>query len=55
MNASSSSKRTLSLTLILVAAIAGATLLSACNTTEGFGEDVKSLGKGIEESASDNK
>ncbi len=29
--------------------------LAACNTVEGAGKDVKSLGKGVEETASDSK
>ena len=29
--------------------------LTACNTTEGAGKDIKSLGKGIEETAADAK
>lgn len=32
-----------------------AVALSACNTTEGAGRDIKSLGKGIEEAADDAK
>lgn len=38
-----------------IAAFAVAIVLSACNTTEGVGKDIKSLGKGIEETASDAK
>lgn len=30
-------------------------MLTACNTTEGIGKDVKSVGKGVEEAASDAK
>ncbi len=51
----STSKRTVSLTLLLLAAMSGTAVLSACNTTEGAGKDIKSLGKGIEETASDAK
>lgn len=40
--------------LALVAA-AVSTMLTGCNTTEGVGKDVKSLGKGIEETAQDAK
>lgn len=29
--------------------------LGACNTTEGFGKDVKETGKDIEQKAKDNK
>lgn len=42
--------------LMVVAALAvGVLSLTACNTTEGVGKDVKSLGKGIEETAQDAK
>lgn len=34
---------------------AAAVALGACSTTEGFGEDVKNLGSGIEDSAERNK
>lgn len=42
---------------LLAAALAtGAILaLAGCNTTEGIGKDIKSVGKGIEEAASDAK
>lgn len=33
----------------------GVLMLEACNTTEGVGKDVKSLGSGIEETAQDAK
>ena len=39
---------------VLAAGIA-ATALSACNTVEGLGKDVKSAGKKVEEVAKDNK
>jgi predicted small secreted protein len=43
-------------TFATVACLLGApTLLAGCNTTEGAGKDVKSLGKGIEETAKDAK
>jgi len=42
-----------------MALIAGAAVLamalSACNTVEGAGRDIKSTGKAIEKSADDNK
>lgn len=39
-----------------VAAVLGTlTVVPGCNTTEGAGKDVKSLGKGIEDSARDAK
>ena len=43
-----------SLAGVMLLAIATLTL-SACNTTEGFGKDVKSAGQGIENTASDAK
>ena len=39
--------------LMLVALMA--TILSACNTVEGAGKDIKAGGKAIEETASDAK
>lgn len=39
-------------TLLLVGTVA---TLAGCNTTEGFGKDVKAAGKGIENAASDAK
>ncbi len=39
--------------LMLATVLAG--LLSGCNTTAGFGEDMQSAGKGIEHSADKNK
>jgi predicted small secreted protein len=39
--------------LIVAAAVAAA--LSACNTVEGAGQDLKSTGKAIERTADDNK
>jgi len=47
-------KRTLP-SLVLAAILIGAATLSACSTTEGFGEDVKHLGTNIEDSAAKNK
>lgn len=41
--------------LLICIAIAGSAGLASCNTTEGVGKDVKSLGKGIEETAQDAK
>ena len=42
--------------LVLALSMVGAAAaLQACNTTEGVGKDVKSLGKGIEETAEDAK
>lgn len=40
--------------LLLLAALAGATT-GGCNTTEGFGKDVKATGRSIENAASDAK
>jgi predicted small secreted protein len=44
---------TLLLTLMLVAGTAS--LLAACNTTEGAGEDLTAAGKAITKSADKNK
>jgi predicted small secreted protein len=43
--------------LLVLGAILGnlAAVLSACNTTEGFGKDVKKLGNNIETSADEHK
>ncbi len=41
----------MALTMLLLASIG----LAACNTAEGFGEDVQSGGKAIEDSANDVK
>lgn len=38
-----------------IAAIAGALLISACNTVEGVGRDVSSAGDAVADTASDNK
>lgn len=43
------------LIVAVAVAIAAPLMLSACNTTEGAGKDIKSLGKGIEETAKDAK
>jgi predicted small secreted protein len=40
---------------VLIAALSSAALLSACNTTEGVGKDVKSAGKAVEDTARDAK
>lgn len=43
-------------TIALIAcAVAFALMLTACSTTEGFGNDVKKLGNNIEDSAERNK
>ncbi|HEX3096728.1 MAG TPA: entericidin A/B family lipoprotein [Usitatibacter sp.] len=39
----------------IIAIILGAFLLSACNTMEGFGQDVQAGGKKIERSADEHK
>jgi predicted small secreted protein len=48
--------RSLTKALILAVSLAfcGA-VLGACNTTEGFGKDVKETGKSIEDKAKENK
>jgi entericidin B len=39
----------------IIAIVLGAFLLSACNTMEGFGQDVQAGGKKIERSADEHK
>lgn len=39
----------------IISIILGAFLLSACNTMEGFGQDVQQGGKKIERSADEHK
>jgi predicted small secreted protein len=39
----------------IIAIILGAFVLSACNTMEGFGQDVQAGGKKIERSADEHK
>ena len=41
--------------LLVLGAIAAAATLSACNTTEGAGKDIKAAGQGIENAAARNK
>lgn len=41
--------------LLAAAAACAFAALAACNTTEGFGRDVESLGDNIEDTASDAK
>lgn len=38
---------------VLLAVLLSALALSACNTAEGFGEDVEKVGESIQEEASD--
>lgn len=45
------SKRTLTLTLALIALLGVAPLLAACNTTVGAGQDISNTGQAIERSA----
>ncbi len=40
---------------VVLAALAGALALQACNTTEGVGKDIKAAGAGIEDAAKDAK
>lgn len=40
---------------IAAALVTAALALSACNTTEGAGKDIKAAGKGIEDAAARNK
>lgn len=44
-----------SLLLVLVMLGAAGGALGGCNTTEGFGKDVKSTGEAIEDTAEENK
>ncbi|KAB2639835.1 MAG: entericidin [Verrucomicrobia bacterium] len=37
--------------ILLLAAVAVATLLSSCNTVIGFGRDLRMMGDGVEKSA----
>lgn len=53
--ASITSPRILTRLLTIGVLSISASLLSACNTTEGVGKDVKSLGKGVEDAAQDAK
>ena len=41
--------------ILAAAAIAGAILVSACNTVEGVGRDVESVGDTVAETAGDAK
>lgn len=54
-NPSLSSRSFLGTTLLVLALGAALVTLTACSTTEGFGEDVKNLGGNIEDSAERNK
>lgn len=38
---------------VMAVALAAALVGGACNTTEGFGEDVESAGEGIQDAADD--
>lgn len=40
---------------LLAGVVVSVLALAACNTTEGAGKDIKSLGAGIEEAADDAK
>lgn len=43
-------------TALALAVVTGASaLLAACNTTEGAGRDIQSVGRGIEDAADDAK
>ncbi len=44
-----------SLLLVVFMLGAASVALGGCNTTEGFGKDVKSTGKAIEDEAQENK
>lgn len=45
--------RKLSTPLVALAALVGMSGLTACNTVEGFGEDVEAAGEEIEETAAE--
>ncbi len=47
--------KTAAIVVVLVAFVATGAVVAGCNTTEGLGKDIKSAGKGIEETASDAK
>lgn len=47
--------KTLKSAVILAIALAGTLAVSACNTMEGVGKDVKSGGSAIEDTAKDAK
>jgi predicted small secreted protein len=48
-------KRLAITSLTLLALVGAATLLGACNTTAGVGEDMAAAGQAIEKSADENK
>jgi predicted small secreted protein len=48
-------RSTLAAVALVIVLGTGLAALSACSTTEGFGEDVKHLGGNIEDSAERNK
>ncbi len=41
--------------VVILAAAAAALLVSACNTVEGVGKDVKAVGSAVEDTAKDAK
>ena len=47
--------KTLNSAVVLALALAGTLAVSACNTMEGVGQDVKSGGAAIEDTAKDAK
>ncbi len=55
MRASESPRLSRKLILVLLALAASTVAMTACETTEGFGKDVKKLGDNIEDGAQENK
>ncbi len=45
----------LKITAVLAVMLMSMAALSACNTVEGFGEDVEATGENIEDTANSNK
>jgi len=48
-------RRKLTLVLALAALAGGTSLLSACNTAQGFGQDMQAGGRAVENSADRNR
>lgn len=46
--------RTFTSPLVALAALVGASSLGACNTVEGFGEDLQTAGQSLEETAEES-
>jgi predicted small secreted protein len=48
-------KSRLMIVLALLAALAGSSVLTACNATEGLGQDIKGAGQGLSNEAAKDK